>query len=201
MRLQEYGRNPNKRKAYVHQPGLLLAGVDVSKAKHRACLGTQTTVSCRKFEFTHTYEGCRRFAQTRKAHLVKNGRQPILSAMEPSGISWQALYERLNSGGSEVCLVHCQAVRHHRKTMQDGTSKTDEQDAYSIFDLLRQGQCFLPVQRDPELQAASRLMPRSMALKKRVSQLRKQLRAALHLAFPELHPLMQALTQPTAVRF
>jgi transposase len=201
MRLQEYGRNPHKRKAYVHQPDLLLAGVDVSKAKHRACLGTQTTVSCRKFEFTHTREGFGRFAQTRKAHLVKNGRQHILIAMEPSGISWQALYERLNSGGSEVCLVHCQAVRNNRKTMQDGTSKTDEQDAYSIFDLLRQGQCFLPVQRDPELQAASRLMPRSMALKKRVSQLRKQLRAALHLAFPALHPLMQALTQPTAVRF
>jgi transposase len=40
-----------------------------------------------------------------------------------------------------------------------------------------------------------------MALKKRVSQLRNQLRAALHLAFPELNPLMKDLTQPTALRF
>jgi hypothetical protein len=52
MRLTEYGRNPNKRKEYVYQLDLLLVGVDVSQAKHSACLGTQTTISCRKLEFT-----------------------------------------------------------------------------------------------------------------------------------------------------
>jgi transposase len=201
MRLTEYGRNPNKRKEYVHQPGLLLVGVDVSKAKHSACLGTHTTVSCRKLEFTHTREGFRRFEQTLRAHLVKNKCQRMLIAMEPSGIYWQALYERLKSCGYGVCLVHCQAVRNNRKTMQDGTSKTDEKDAYSIFDLLRQGKFFLPVDRDPELQAAYRLMRRHMALKKRVSQLRNHLRAAIHLTFPELNPLVKDLTQPTALRF
>jgi transposase len=40
-----------------------------------------------------------------------------------------------------------------------------------------------------------------MALKKRVSQLRNQLRAAIHLAFPELNSLIKDLTQPTALRF
>jgi hypothetical protein len=44
-------------------------------------------------------------------------------------------------------------------------------------------------------------MQRHMALKKRVSQLRNQLRAAIHLAFPELNPLVKDLTQPTALRF
>jgi transposase len=201
MRLTEYGRNPNKRKAYVHQPDLLLVGVDVSQAKHSACLGTQTTISCRKLEFTHTREGFRRFEQTLKVHMVKNGRQRILIAMEPSGIYWQALYERLHSCGYEVCLVHCQAVRNNRKTMQDGTSKTDEKDAASVFDLLRQGKFFLPVARDPQLRAAYRLMQRHMALKKRGSQLRNQLRAAIHLAFPELNPVIKDLTQPTSLRF
>jgi transposase len=57
------------------------------------------------------------------------------------------------------------------------------------------------VARDLELTAAYRLMRRHMALKKRVSQLRNQLRAAMHLAFPELNPLIQDLTQPTSVRF
>jgi transposase len=201
MRLPEYGRNPHKRKAYVHQPALLLVGVDVSKAKHHACLGTQTTISCRKLEFTHTREGFRRFEQTLRVHMVKNGRQRLLSAMEPSGISWQALYERLNRCGYAVCLVPCHAVRHNRKTMQDGTRKTDEKDAASIFDLLRQGKFFLPVARDPELRAASRLMQRHMALKQRVSQLQNQLRAAIHLAFPELNPVIKDLTQPTSLRF
>ena len=134
MRLQEYGRNPQKRKEYGHHPDLLLVGVDVSKAKHRACMGTQTTMSGRQLALTHTREGLRRFAQTLKAHLDKNGPQRSLIALEPSGISWQALYERLKSSGYEACLVHGQAVRNNRQTMQDGTRKTDEKDAARLFD-------------------------------------------------------------------
>ena len=201
MRLTQYGRNPNQRKAYVHQPDLLLVGVDVRKATPSACLGTQTTISCRTLAFPPTRAGCRRFAQPLRVPMVKNGRQHILIAMEPSGLSWQALYARLNSCGYEVCLVHCQAVRTKRKTMQDGTRKTDEKEAASVVDLRRQGQCCLPVARAPALRAASRLMPRPLALKKRGSPLRTPLRAALHRAFPELPPVIQALTPPTAVRF
>ena len=37
MRLKSYGRNQKKRKEYIHQSGLLLVGVDVSKSKHDAC--------------------------------------------------------------------------------------------------------------------------------------------------------------------
>jgi hypothetical protein len=85
--------------------------------------------------------------------------------------------------------------------MQEGTSKTDEKDAYSVFDLLRQGKCFLPVARAPELKAAYHLMQHHRALKKRGRQLRHQLRAALHLAVPALNPLLKDLTQPTALRF
>lgn len=201
MRLTEYGRTPQQRKAYVQQADLLLVGVDVSKAKHNACMGTQRGISCRKLEFTHTREGFQLFEPTLRTHLDKNHCHRLLSAMEPSGIYWQALYERRKDYGYGVCLVHCQAVRNNRKTIPNGTSKTDEKDAYSICDLLQQGKFFLPVARDAELQAAYRLMQRHMALKKRVSQLRNQLRAALHLAFPELNLLVKDLTQPTALRF
>jgi hypothetical protein len=38
MRLKNYGRNQKKRKEYIHQSALLLVGVDVSKAKHDACI-------------------------------------------------------------------------------------------------------------------------------------------------------------------
>ncbi len=40
MGLKNYGRNQKKRKEYIHQSGLLLAGVDVSKAKHDVCIGS-----------------------------------------------------------------------------------------------------------------------------------------------------------------
>jgi hypothetical protein len=121
--------------------------------------------------------------------------------MAPSGISWQALYEPRNRCGDEGCLVHCHAVRTHRKTMPDGIRKTAEKDAASLLDVLRQGKCLLPVARDPERKAASRLLPRHMALKKRGSHLRNPLRAAMHLAFPALNPLVKDLTPPTAWRF
>ena len=39
IRLKDYGRNRKERKEYYHQSGLLISGVDVSKAKHDACIG------------------------------------------------------------------------------------------------------------------------------------------------------------------
>jgi hypothetical protein len=201
MRLTEYGRNPHKRKAYVHQPDLLLVGVAVRQATHSACLGTPTPGSCRKLAFTPTREGFRRFAPTLRAHLVTNQCQRRLIAMAPSGIDWPALYERLQSCGYGVCLGPGHAVRTNRKPRQDGTRKTAAKAAYSLFDWLRQGQCFLPGDRAPELPAASRLRRRHRARKKRVRPLRNHRRAAIHLPLPALHPRVKALTPPTAVRF
>jgi len=40
IRLKDYGRNQKKRKEYNHQSGLLIAEVDVNKAKHGSCIGT-----------------------------------------------------------------------------------------------------------------------------------------------------------------
>jgi Transposase len=201
MRLTEYGRTPQQRKAYVQQAARLLVGVDVSKAKHHACMGTPRGISCRKLALAHTREGCQLFEPTLRTHLDKNHGQRLLIAMEPSGSSWQALYARLKDYGYGVCLVHCQAVRNNRKTIPHGTSKTAEKAADSIFDVLQQGKVFWPVARAAALQAASRLMQRPMALKKRVSQRRNPRRAALHLALPALHRLVKDLTHPTAVRF
>lgn len=47
MKLKNYGRNQKKRKEYIKQSLPLLVGVDVSKAKHNACIGTLEGVRCR----------------------------------------------------------------------------------------------------------------------------------------------------------
>jgi len=201
MRLKDYARNLEKRKVYVQQPGLLLIGVDISKTKHDACIGIKNEVIQRKLTFAHSREGFQMFEKAIRKNMFKAKCRRVLIGMEPSGIYWYALYERLRSCGYGVCLVNCQAVSNNRKTMPDGVNKTDEKDAYSIFDLLAQGKFLLPVQRDPELMAAYRMMQRHMALKKRISRLRNQLRQAIHLAFPELNPLIKDLTLPTSLRF
>ncbi len=51
MRFKDYARNRKKRKEYVQQPGLLMIGVDVSKAKNNAYLWTKAGVICRKLGF------------------------------------------------------------------------------------------------------------------------------------------------------
>jgi len=50
-----------KRKDYVQKPDLLMAGVDVSKVKHDACMGTLPEIICRKLGFTNTRDGFKWF--------------------------------------------------------------------------------------------------------------------------------------------
>ena len=74
MRLKDYGRNQKKRKEYIHQSGLLLVGVDVSKAKHDACIGMLDGVKSR-IGFTNSKDGFKRFeevvSQERYAQIIK----------------------------------------------------------------------------------------------------------------------------------
>ncbi len=179
----------------------MMVGVDISKNKHDACIGTMDATLQRKLTFPHNREGFQLFEKTIRKWMFKAHCHRVLIGMEPSGIYWYALYERLKSCGYGVCLVNCQAVSNNRKTLPDGANKTDRNDAYSIFDLLCQGKFLLPVLRDPDLQAAYRMMCRHMALKKRISRIRNQLRQAIHLAFPELNDQIKDLCMPTSMRF
>jgi len=47
VRLKDYDRNHEKRKEYIKQSRLLLAGIDLSKAKHDACIGALECVRFR----------------------------------------------------------------------------------------------------------------------------------------------------------
>ncbi|MCJ7538371.1 MAG: transposase [Desulfobacterales bacterium] len=94
MRLKDYGRNPIKRKVYIQQPGLLLIGIDISKAKHDVYIGTQNGIIQRKITFAHSREGFQMFENTIRKSMPKAKFRRVLITMEPSGIYWHALYER-----------------------------------------------------------------------------------------------------------
>ena len=154
MKLQDYGRCQKKRNLFVKQTDLLLVGIDISKAKHDACF--DRTNHC--LTFGNHREGYQKFEAILRTTMEMTGCSRSLIAMEPSGLYWQGLYNRLRQCGFNVCLVNCLAVRNNRRTMPDGLSKTDKKDAQSILDLVRQGKFFLPVVREPELEAAYRLI-------------------------------------------
>ncbi len=109
MRLKDYGRNQEKRKEYIKQSGLLLVGVDVSKAKHDACIGSLEGVRCR-IGFRNARDGFKRFEEAIRKNMFRNKCKHVLIAMEPSGLYWYALYNRLKSCGYGVCLVNCRTL-------------------------------------------------------------------------------------------
>lgn len=91
IRLKDYGRNVKKRKEYVQQPSLLLVGIDVSKAKQDACIGTQPGAIQRKLTATHSRGGFQLFEKTIRKSIFKAKCRRVLIAMEPSGIYRYAL--------------------------------------------------------------------------------------------------------------
>lgn len=59
-----------------------------------------------------------RFEEAIRKNMFRNKCKRVLIAMEPSGLYWYALYNRLKSCGYGVCLVNCRAVKNNRGTMQ-----------------------------------------------------------------------------------
>ena len=55
--LKDYGRNQKKRKEYIHQSGLLIAGKDVSKENHDACIFTLEGSYQKGFETLFSFNG------------------------------------------------------------------------------------------------------------------------------------------------
>jgi len=60
IRLKYYDRNQKKRKEYIHQSGLLITGMDVSRAKHDTCIRTLEGVRLR-IGFRNARGGFKRF--------------------------------------------------------------------------------------------------------------------------------------------
>ena len=176
MRLKDCGRNFNLRKVYLQTPGLLMIGIDIGKSCHAACFGTQNGVLAKQFEFANSKDGFKNFERIIRTLRFKAKCQRVLIGMEPLELYWYGLYERLKAGGFSLCLVNCLALKNNRRTTVSIISKTDPKDTHSVFDLLMQAKFFLPVERDAELAAAYRLMRRYMAVNKRISRLRNQIR-------------------------
>lgn len=180
---------------------ILWVGIDISKRQHTACLGTQDRVFCRRLRFTNSRDGLKHLEATIHRIQGKSQATVVVLGMEPSGTYWKPLFAQLRLRGYRVVSVDAKAVKHNRKTLSGNGSKTDKKDAYCIYDLLRQGKFFLPVERDPELESVYRLMQHYEDSRKRSGQIRNQLRALIGLAFPELNEHFKKLHAKTALAF
>lgn len=178
---------------------ILWVAIDISKSRHTACLRTQDRVLRRQVRFTNTRAGLEHLeAMIRR---VQSEIQIVVLGMEPSGVYWKPLFAQLRRRGYRIVLVDPAAVKHNRKTLSGNGSKTDKKDAFCIYDLLRQGKFFLPVEQDPELESVYRRMQHYEDSRKRTGQIRNQLRALIGLAFPELNAYFKKLHAKTALAF
>jgi transposase len=180
---------------------ILWVGIDISKRRHTACLGTQDQVFCRRLRFTNSRRGLERLEAAIRRVQSQSQATAVVIGMEPSGVYWKPLFAQLRLRGYQVVSVDAKAVKHNRKTLSGNGSKTDRKDAYCIYDLLRQGKFFLPVERAPHLESAYRLMRHYEDSRKRSGQIRNQLRALIGLAFPELNERFKKLHAKTALDF
>ena len=124
---------------------ILWVGIDISKRQHTACLGTQDQVLCRRLRFTNSRRGLERLEAAIRRVQSQSQATAVVIGMEPSGVYWKPLFAQLRLRGYQVVSVDAKAVKHNRKTLSGNGSKTDRKDAYCIYDLLRQGKFFLPV--------------------------------------------------------
>jgi len=76
--MKYYGRNEKKRKEYIIQSGFLITGVDVSKAKHDACIGILEDIissGFRKFLHANLYTNVPN--PRPNPDFIKKTRQPV----------------------------------------------------------------------------------------------------------------------------
>ncbi len=180
---------------------ILWVGVDISKRKHSACMGTRDRVFCRHVRFTNTRDGLEHFVAAIRRVQRESQASVVIIGMEPTSVYWKPLNAQLRRLGYATVLADAKAVKHNRQTLGGNASKSDKKDAFAIYDLLRQGKCLLPVEREPALESAHRLMQHYEDSRHRSGQIRNQLRASLSLVFPELNELIKKLDGKTAQAF
>lgn len=201
MNKEKLSRNLKEWQEWSSGEQVLKVAIDVSKLKHMACFGSSEKMLCRKLMFQNTAEGLERFKRMVQACLEKSSCQEVVVALESTGVYGKALRAQLQNAGYGVVWVNPKWVKHNRQTMKGNGSKTDVTDVHCIFDLLKQGKFFLPVRREPELEAAYRLMKHYEDSRHRASAIRNQLRSLLEQVFPELNARWKKLDGKTALLF
>ena len=180
---------------------VLWVAVDIGKRKHEACLGRTDRVLRRRLVFSNTSEGFLRLEESIAQTRTRSRIDLVVVGMEPTGPYWKPLFAQLKARGYPVVLVHSKAVKHNRKTMAGNDGKTDSLDSLCIWDLLRQGKCFAPIEREEKFESAYRMMQHYEDSCRRSGQIRNQLRAVLAIVFPELNERFKKLDGKTALDF
>lgn len=120
----------------------LIVGVDVSKQRHHAFMGTATGKGLlRRLVFDNARAGFDSLLMRIEAVRVRHGLEQAVVGMEPTANYHKPLMEVLVEAGHMVVLVSTVAVKHNRRLLDGRWDKNDTKDAANIADLVSQGKC------------------------------------------------------------
>ena len=91
----------------MQQPDLLLIGIDVSKAKHDACIGTRKRVIQRKLTFVHSREGFQLFETVIRKTMFKYKLKRVLIAIIPMNRDNRPASPRSSAFGESAVVLGC----------------------------------------------------------------------------------------------
>ncbi len=166
----------------------LIVGIDVSKEKHHAFLGTATGKALfKRLVFENSSEGLDKLLDQVARVQLENGLPEVVFGLEPTGNYHKPLGEYLIRRLAQVVLVSGVAAKENRKTLDGRWDSNDGKDAANIADLVSQGKFLFYEYPDPRLRELRSLLALKRRLKRQEHGYRVRIRNHLVAKyFPEL---------------
>jgi len=149
----------------------LIVGIDISKNKHHAFLGTATGRTVLKgLIVENNLNGFSYLMGRVQFYRDRDGFKDVVFGLEPTSVYHKPLAEFLIEQGQRVVYVTNEAIKKNRSLLDGRWDKNDTKDSANVADLIAQGKCQYYDLPDIELRDLRNLL----LLRKR---LRKQLTA------------------------
>ena len=132
-------------------------------------------------------EGFEGFINLIEGLKTKHHLRDVLIGMEPTGHSWRKLAYFAKDHDYEVRFMRTTALKHHREIGESSLAKSDQRDALTIANIIREGKYIDTVIEDGPLRQLRTLSKARERLLRYSVSAKNSLHAALDDYFSELH--------------
>lgn len=120
----------------------LIVGVDISKNKHHAFLGTATGRTVLKgLIVENNLNGFSYLMGRVQFYMDRDGFKDVVFGLEPTSVYHKPLAEFLIEQGQRVVYVTNEAIKKNRSLLDGRWDKNDSKDSANVADLISQGKC------------------------------------------------------------
>jgi transposase len=167
---------------------MLIVGIDISKDKHHAFMGTVDGRSlCRRLIFENSLNGFADLLAQAERHIDNERMEDVVFGVEPTSVYHKPLAEYLITMGYNVVYATNNAIKKNRALLDGRWDKNDTKDAANVADLVSRGKCHFYDFVDVHLRDIRNLLSLRKRLKKQEHRLMCRIRNNLVAQyFPEL---------------